>query len=177
MKTQATYTFKEKALLVFHETNLTLISAILSDLSLRYLISLLNAPLKSGNASVGTTRTVSCDNYRLVMDLIESVLIMPVIEEVIFRLVPLVFMRLVLKQKKSLILNVISSAVFAFCHNFTWNISNILASRYHSGWIPLPQFICGLFLWHIARKYGVIWAIASHGAINLVLTLVKASNC
>lgn len=93
--------------------------------------------------------------------------VVPVVEELIFRGIPLL-LRLGLGRvlpaawlgRVSLVLGILSAVVFAGAHNLV------------PGTLPLPQLWLGLLAWHAASTRGLRYSMLLHGLNNAVIALL-----
>ncbi len=113
----------------------------------------------------------------------------PVAEEVIFRGLPSLLSDLVLRRQagQRWVLGFIMALLFAAVHNLSNHGSEVPATAIALGgsWyldtsmLPASQFLFGLLLWDLVRRYG-LWASAfSHMFHNLVflsLSLLQPTN-
>ena len=94
---------------------------------------------------------VSADIAYLVFNLIASIIIAPVLEELTYRGLMLIFIKL---THKPVIVLLISSAVFGFMHEGTFG--------------SFQATIAGVILGYIAYEYGLAFSIILHMSVNSI---------
>ena len=94
---------------------------------------------------------VSADIAYLVFNLITSIIIAPVLEELTYRGLMLIFIKL---THKPVIVLLISSAVFGFMHEGTFG--------------SFQATIAGVILGYIAYEYGLAFSIILHMSVNSI---------
>ena len=94
---------------------------------------------------------VSADIAYLVFNLIASIIIAPVLEELTYRGLMLIFIKL---THKPVIVLLISSAVFGFMHEGTFG--------------SFQATIAGVILGYIAYEYGLAFSIILHMTVNSI---------
>lgn len=94
---------------------------------------------------------VSADMAYLVFNLIASIIIAPVLEELTYRGLMLIFIKL---THKPVIVLLISSAVFGFMHEGTFG--------------SFQATIAGVILGYIAYEYGLAFSIILHMSVNSI---------
>ena len=94
---------------------------------------------------------VSADIAYLVFNLIASIIIAPVLEELTYRGIMLIFIKL---THKPVIVLLISSAVFGFMHEGTFG--------------SFQATIAGVILGYIAYEYGLAFSIILHMSVNSI---------
>lgn len=131
-------------------------------------------PVHIGNAGNSTSLPITL--FTIASTLVSACLIAPIWEEFIFRALPILAIEVINKKcniSKYFVffVNVLSSVIFAYGHNFVLNVSNPLDSTFIPGWLPIPQFVYGMFLFHIAYVHGVIYSMISHSYVNFLIIL------
>ena len=99
----------------------------------------------------------------------------PVFEELVYRLLPNLFLS---TEKKSMWeVGIPVNLIFAYMHNFEINEDG--NKKFDVENIPLPQFIAGCFYWYLIRHKGLSHSILAHSSANLVaivLMLLEKDN-
>jgi hypothetical protein len=97
---------------------------------------------------------------------LQNNMVIPVIEEMIFRLLPSAFFRDGKAPDTSLRWNVglTSAALFSLMHNFSMPKPGKIAIHLDS--LPLEQMVLGAYCWYAQRKGGFFHATAAHVAYN-----------
>ncbi|MBS3070877.1 CPBP family intramembrane metalloprotease [Candidatus Pacearchaeota archaeon] len=83
-----------------------------------------------------------------------TIILVPVWQELVFRYLPYKFWYL--PSGNILLVGIVSSIVFALIH------------LYFGKWFVLLAFFAGLLYWVIMVKFGFIYAILAHSAINII---------
>jgi hypothetical protein len=88
----------------------------------------------------------------------------PVIEELIYRLLPNLFLP---TGKTSMWeVGIPINLIFAYMHNYEHDDKG--NKKFNSKNIPLPQFIGGCFYWYLIRHKGISHSILAHSSSNLI---------
>lgn len=129
--------------------------------------------LSVGNASLSTRESGGAPLHWST-----AIIFAPVLEEFLFRGIPRAVMNTVKwlagpSSEKALntLFGVTSSLAFALAHNLV-SPSAAPGIQIADGlmlslqWIPLPQFLCGLWFWSVARQHGVKGSILAHAMFN-----------
>lgn len=91
------------------------------------------------------------------------VLSIPVVEEIIFRGLPNLF----LNDKSNKLhwrVGVSQALLFSLGHNLTFDDKDKLSFMTNA--FPIPQFIAGLYLWKVSRERGFLHSTLAHIAFN-----------
>jgi len=100
---------------------------------------------------------------RTINQVIEGVVLAPVLEEAILRALP----SSLIGNNKELRwdIGIPTSALFALAHNF--NVDEFDEIKFEKS-IPITQFMSGLFYWYLMRKGGYSHAVLSHSLHNSI---------
>lgn len=99
-----------------------------------------------------------------------GVLILPPLEELVFRGVPLGLLRLLGGGRVLFwLLGLLGAALFALAHALTLEPGG---SALAVSGFPLPQFVLGLWSWRVATSRGLGYSVVLHMAYNLVPILL-----
>lgn len=93
-----------------------------------------------------------------------AVVVAPMLEEISYRLAPSLLIDFTLGKNAGTVWEIGVPIAALFTGGHRKNPDGTLADDY----IPLPQFMLGLFFWHLMRSRGFSHAVAGHAMVNAI---------
>ena len=120
--------------------------------------------IKTGNQSLTNKEVEEMLKKAPIESYVRTVIVGPLMEEWIFRLIPSAFADRNTRRKDSFWeLGIPVTAIFALIHNIEdIKVGDKTTLKLHLDSIPLNQFMSGLFFWHLMRQKGFNHAVLAH---------------
>lgn len=99
---------------------------------------------------------------------ITVVAIMPTVEEAVFRLLPSYLVDSMESDLQSLVVGLPAALVFAAAHLNLSEFNNEMKFGEFLNFIPVTQFINGLFFWYLMRERGFSHSLLAHSTNNAI---------
>ena len=126
--------------------------------------------MPSKDQSNGVENLIAASPARLFF---AAVIVAPLLEELIFRGIPMLLMRLSTKAETRarfvfwIVFGIASAVLFSSMHGLKQvGVPPHLRTVFQT--LPLPQLVLGLWLWRVATQRGLQYSMLLHGTFNLV---------